>query len=770
VRARAVGDDKYYSIAALKEFMAVPVVKKKKADDDSSKREKKEKGDDDEPKVQPIPERVKQDMIRDMADTAKTHASSMAARCRNVLSYEVEVDLEARGGFNKDQIKAICAEAKKTLDVVPVVTFATSLGPLGNEDRLVKLVRSYQEQLPTELPANFESKKPTPKKEPKKSTRKNDKAPLDRIADKIPHVLFKVATFASRRLDTYYPPDERHEDDFEIEDYTKDVEEADDDDEDGVGGADNKTKCTDVGGDGDVAMKDKHPEGKDAKKTEEEKKKWDRRRPKRFAFLPIWKLSAAMVEYVYSGLAVNWTKDAFDSEPRVDSIAGDLFPDLTFIPQLKYRPGHPKFKHWYLEGFRTNGVELQLRLVCCQGDTPSAFNAANLCKRGYQLSEAPRKVPAKEQVVDSNQKARDMTRFRGTVKLYQDHCDLVKKVLPEKIVSVDPGENIPIQVGEISKQVPLKAEGTVDGTATTIENYTTFWNTTRTEYCKSAGYVRQQTFETTRRAESPEYAAALERLRHTRRRTCDPETFAAYARIRGETFEAMRREANRLSRKTRKYHTRRRTQQRLDKIADDLVFGRGVVADSKVLKQRRRQCLRQRRRSWRQSKKSATPEGTDFVPKKSVAPEGTDFVPARTTEDDDLKRTKRQKLDSDGSWTDAFATPERLARPVFFGNGSWKSSGIPRKVLVKKISTRGICVITDEYLTSQSCPCCGGRKTLKNIERGSRLRYCTNSRTGTCSLSGFDRDVLGSFNIGLSAIWGLLGKSGRPPHLARLPR
>ena len=741
IRSRAVGDDTYYSIEALKSFMMFPVVKKDAGE--SKKRKKKDGDDDNKPKVRLLDNRIKEPMTRDMADTAFTHASSMAWRCRNVLRYEVEVDLTNRGHYNKDEIKAICSKAKKALDVVPVTTFATNLGPLGSDDRLVKLIRSYQEQLPMNLPTDPKIFKP------EKSTRKSgEDTTLDRVAAQIPHFLFKLATFASRRLDTYYPQDERDDDDFKIEDYTKDIEERNDEEEEEVVDANDKND-----GDGDAVMKDEppamtKPDLDEKKKKTTTKKPNGPRRPMRFAFLPIWKLSAAMAEYTHTGLAVNWAKDAFESEPSVDSIAGDLFPDLTFIPQLKYPPGHPRFKHWYLEGFRTNGVDLQLRLICCQGDTPSAFNAANLCKSGYQLDKPPRKVQAREQIVHSNQKARDSTRFRGAIKLYQDRCDLVKRVLPETVVSIDPGENKPIQVAEISSRIPLKTNGTVDGSMATIEEHTSFWHVARTDYCRDAGYVRRHTFETARRTENPRYAAALERFRYTRRRTCDPDTFAVYAKTRAETFEAMREEANLLSRKTRKYHTRRRTQQKLDKIADDLVFGRGVVDDSRTIKKDRKE----RRRAWRQK------EDTD--------PYG--FVPDIPVDGDDVLRSKRRKLDSDSNWTDRMLTPpERHARPVFFGNGSWKSSGLPRKILVKKISTRGVCVITDEFLTSQSCPCCGGKKTLKDIERGSRLRYCTNSRTGNCCLTQVDRDVSGSFSIGLAVFWGLSGQPGRPPHLAR---
>ncbi|KAG5181032.1 hypothetical protein JKP88DRAFT_165991 [Tribonema minus] len=113
-------------------------------------------------------------------------------------------------------------------------------------------------------------------------------------------------------------------------------------------------------------------------------------------------------------------------------------------------------------------------------------------------------------------------------------------------------------------------------------------------------------------------------------------------------------------------------------------------------------------------------------------------------------------------------------RVVFFGNGQFGSGAagpLPRKALLKKLSEICCVVLTDEYLTSKTCPCCGGR--LAQVA-GSRVFRCSSTTDedsgagGRCSVRYLDRDCAGGGNIAMIGVRRLQGR-GRPAHLARPP-
>ena len=110
-------------------------------------------------------------------------------------------------------------------------------------------------------------------------------------------------------------------------------------------------------------------------------------------------------------------------------------------------------------------------------------------------------------------------------------------------------------------------------------------------------------------------------------------------------------------------------------------------------------------------------------------------------------------------------------RVIFFGGGNWTpkkgSPAVPRKPLISRIASKGLCIVEDEYRTSKCCPCCGGE--MQDLKGKSRVRCCKNSLNGNCSLTNLDRDRIGSLNIALCGAMTLLGHK-RPEYLCRQPR
>lgn len=109
-------------------------------------------------------------------------------------------------------------------------------------------------------------------------------------------------------------------------------------------------------------------------------------------------------------------------------------------------------------------------------------------------------------------------------------------------------------------------------------------------------------------------------------------------------------------------------------------------------------------------------------------------------------------------------------RVIFFGGGNWTpkkgSPAVPRKPLISRIASKGLCIVEDEYRTSKCCPCCGGE--MQDLKGKDRVRCCKNSLNGNCSLTNLDRDRVGSLNIALCGAMTLLGHK-RPEHLCRQP-
>lgn len=109
---------------------------------------------------------------------------------------------------------------------------------------------------------------------------------------------------------------------------------------------------------------------------------------------------------------------------------------------------------------------------------------------------------------------------------------------------------------------------------------------------------------------------------------------------------------------------------------------------------------------------------------------------------------------------------EHKIRIVFYGAGSWNSRGAPRKATIKRIASKGVCLVTDEYKTSKTCPCCG-HESIEDIDDAPRVRRCKNARDGKCSMSEMDRDQIGALNIALCGHWCLKHNNEWPEHLKR---
>jgi hypothetical protein len=221
------------------------------------------------------------------------------------------------------------------------------------------------------------------------------------------------------------------------------------------------------------------------------------------------------------------------------------------------------------------------------------------------------------------------------------------------------------------------------------------WHLTQREYQYRAGILDAREHERRRRCRK-RYALALAALGEVTRRTCDPDALREYARAQSSHFRVLERELGRVQRRKTNWMTKKRTAKAQDRLA------------------------------WRM-----------------LGLPGRGF------------RAKQNQLAKEGKpvqWDrDAWAREKPI---VFFGDGSWAArkgcAAMPRKALVKRVATRGVVIIEDEFRTSKACPCSQCSGEMKDVPGMHRVRSCKNSADGDdagCVAHRIDRDVGGVYGI-----------------------
>ena len=243
------------------------------------------------------------------------------------------------------------------------------------------------------------------------------------------------------------------------------------------------------------------------------------------------------------------------------------------------------------------------------------------------------------------------------------------------------------------------------------------WHLTNREYQYRAGILEANEHERRRRCRK-RYALAIAALGETTRRTCDPDALRDYAVAQSTHFRTLELELGRVQRRKTKWMTKKRTAKTQDRLAWRMLGlpGRGFRAKQKQLA------------------------------KKGMPVE----------------------------WDRAKWASEKPI--VFFGDGSWAArkgcAAMPRKALVKRVATRGVVIVEDEFRTSKMCPCSTCSGEMKDVPDMHRVRSCENSTDGDaseCVAHRIDRDVGGVCGI-LQCGIATLRNSPRPAKYCRPAR
>ena len=263
---------------------------------------------------------------------------------------------------------------------------------------------------------------------------------------------------------------------------------------------------------------------------------------KPFSLLPDWQLQPVFVDFAHT---------------QLESLFGNKMGTLEFFQNHVFnlqRVKHLLKPDWYFMGFRTNGVELHVRLGCLQCRHPPSPNSPNLIDAGYNL-------PKPKTPVDIT------TTERGVYRVLQDRYDLAK-VEPEQstnvtVVLVDPGLTKPVAVREVLLSDCVSAKSV-------FKNSTT-WHMDEDTYKEETlwGYCREQ--ETKRRSGRRLYPFIIKDLQQTAKRTCSLERYNEYLWCYLGNIRPLFRELTSRTRRVTRYIVTKSIQKCLDKLADRLM-------------------------------------------------------------------------------------------------------------------------------------------------------------------------------------------------------
>ena len=264
---------------------------------------------------------------------------------------------------------------------------------------------------------------------------------------------------------------------------------------------------------------------------------------KPFAILPDWQLQAVFVDY---------------ASTQLETMFGKKTGSLQFFEEHVFdlhRIKHLRKPDWHFMGFRTNGVELHIRLGSLKCRHPPSPNSLNLVDAGY-------KIPIPKKPVDVTTAERGVYRITETrydFGLVQEDSD-ARKI---KAVLVDPG---------VINVIDVRETYLIDCTSVqTIQDQSTVWSITEETYKKEINWGLSRKHEIMRRSGKRMYSSVLESLYRTKKRTCSLEKYVEYLRVYMINLRPLSRELLSRSRRVTRYLIRKNTRRFLDKVADRLM-------------------------------------------------------------------------------------------------------------------------------------------------------------------------------------------------------
>lgn len=249
--------------------------------------------------------------------------------------------------------------------------------------------------------------------------------------------------------------------------------------------------------------------------------------------LPVWKMSSAMVYFSKTVL-----KAAFSEKLKFQTIAE--FRKCLDIDRVSC-------KGYLLNGFRTDGYQIQLSLVASKKVKPVPTNTEKLEKAGYQIPAKPFDV-----LMEPN----------GLFVVHQTRKD-AKKIPPSmtnmyRITSVDPGCSEVVSVRTCDLDKCNSPQSIVDNSLV--------WTMSGQEYSKKSGRSFLEHRESLRRTNA-KYRNSLLRFHTVVKKTSDRALFSTYCRAVASTLKVLYAENTKSARKRSRLHSSRMVQKTVDSLA-----------------------------------------------------------------------------------------------------------------------------------------------------------------------------------------------------------
>ena len=359
--------------------------------------------------------------------------------------------------------------------------------------------------------------------------------------------------------------------------------------------------------------------------------------------------------------------------------------------------------------FQTNGVMLSSKFITPKSLSSGPKNIEHLVKKGYDIPVC-KKFKADEDI--------------GVCKISEKRID-VKRIKQNdisqyEIIGADPGVNKPITCC----RVPL--DKCAD--AKTIKDNCEVFSYTNDEYQEMSGFKESLEYEKSRRLQNARYQIGIEDMLSETRKTSNLDQYYSYFITYMKHYNVFFKEKMLFERSLLRWSRYKKTMKALSLMANKVA---GTEKNKEI----------------EELKKKKNSGNYDEI------------------------KLKIKKL------RDKIAA-KKLKRIVCFGAGVFRCGGhghapIPLKKLVRYISCRVLCALTNEDGTSKYCPGCGCE--MEDVDKKTRTRSCTNScREGpsVCALRVgdqayvTDRDDCGALGITICGSFPLTGRP-RPKHYCR---
>lgn len=369
--------------------------------------------------------------------------------------------------------------------------------------------------------------------------------------------------------------------------------------------------------------------------------------------------------------------------------------------------------NWKIKQLQTNGYELKIKYI--SSNKPVGFNIDKLKDAGYVLNKPDNKINLfKERgIYQFNQKRIDVDNLSC-----HNNIDLQNKI---RISCIDPG---------VSSMISIR-----DCLLDKMDNIKSIYNNSNTLDIKNKEYylfIRNNKINDMERLrrKKRKYSTFLNDMNKEIGKTCNYDNFTNYVKCIFKHLRNMTLEKCRKGRKKCRFYGISKKESYLTHLANNIFNSEKIVNSCKF--------------KYKYNKLS-------LEEKKA------------------LKNKIREKKEKN----------RNIKNIVFFGDGEFKGNGfghrsVPKKELLKKLASKGLVFLLDEYGSSKYCPGCGCQ--MKDVNGKHRVRHCSSvlsegSANQCCLMNNnscfeCDRDNSATLNM-MNCVKEYLFNNSWPKHLKR---